>query len=36
MNEVHAVLIRLMGKGEKRAASRALGEALERIRQVVI
>ena len=31
MNEVHAVLIRLMGKGEKRAASRALGEALERI-----
>ncbi|HXV84208.1 MAG TPA: ATP-binding protein, partial [Candidatus Binatia bacterium] len=31
MNEVHSVLIRLMGKGEKRAASRALGEALERI-----
>jgi Histidine kinase-, DNA gyrase B-, and HSP90-like ATPase len=31
MNEVHSVLIRLMGKREKRAASRALGEALERI-----
>jgi hypothetical protein len=31
MDEVHSVLIRLMGKGEKRAASRALGEALERI-----
>jgi hypothetical protein len=31
MNEVHSVLIRLMGKGEKRAASRALGEALDRI-----
>src|SRR5262249_56396096 len=31
MNEVHGGLNRLKGKGEKRAASRALGEALERI-----
>jgi hypothetical protein len=31
MSEVHSVLSRLLGKGEKRAAARALGEALERI-----
>ncbi|MGB7946208.1 MAG: ATP-binding protein [Candidatus Binatia bacterium] len=36
MNEVHSVLTRLMGKGEKRAASRALGDALERISKALM
>jgi Histidine kinase-, DNA gyrase B-, and HSP90-like ATPase len=36
MKEVHAVLNRLMGKGEKRAASRALGEALGRISKALM
>jgi hypothetical protein len=31
MSEVYSVLSRLLGKGEKKAASRALGEALDRI-----
>ena len=36
MTDVHAVLMRLMGKGEKRAASRALGEALQRISKALV
>lgn len=36
MNDVHSVLGRLMGKGEKRAASRALGEALGRISKALM
>ena len=36
MNEVQSVLRRLMGKGEKRAASRALGDALERISKALM
>jgi hypothetical protein len=36
MNEVQSVLTRLMGKGEKRAASRALGDALERISKALM
>jgi hypothetical protein len=36
MTEVHSVLSRLMGKGEKRAASRALGEALGRISKALM
>ncbi len=36
MNEVQFVLRRLMGKGEKRAASRALGDALEKISKALM
>ncbi len=36
INEVQSVLNRLTGKGEKRAASRALGEAMERITRALI
>lgn len=36
MNEVQSVLRRLMGKGEKRAASRALGDALEKISKALM
>ena len=36
MREVHSILNRLMGKGEKRAASRALGEALGRISKALL
>lgn len=36
MSEVRSVLSRLMGKSERRAASRALGEAMERITRALI
>ncbi|HEU4344944.1 MAG TPA: ATP-binding protein [Candidatus Binatia bacterium] len=36
MSEVHTVLSRLLGKTEKRAASRALGDALERITKALV